>query len=142
MMSGKKWSTESLVKQPVNSFLNFGIIYFTANPDILPNHAAYEESLSRLNDLGEYRRMRIFSSRDHIPGLIWFVLIICASCSVAYTFFFGVKNIKAQYIMTSVLALINALILYLIYVLDHPFKGSAKISSGVFKAVERLLQQM
>lgn len=117
-------------------------IYFTADGSLLPNQAAYAESLSRLNDLGEYRRMRIFSSRDQIPGLIWVVLVICASCSVVYTFFFGVKNIKAQYVMTSVLALINALILYLIFVLDHPFKGAAKVTSSTFMAVERLLQQM
>jgi len=115
-------------------------IYFTADVNSLPNQAAYAESLSRLNDLGEYRRMRIFSSRDRIPGLIWLVLVICATCSVVYTFFFGVKSLRAQYIMTSVLALINSLILYLIFVLDHPFKGSAKISTGVFMAVERLLQ--
>lgn len=117
-------------------------IYFTSDMNLLPNQAAYEESLSRLNDLGEYRRMRIFSSRDQVPGLIWLVLIICALCSVTYTFFFGVKNLKAQYIMTSVLALINALILYLIFVLDHPFKGTGKISSGTFMSVERLIQQM
>ena len=117
-------------------------IYFTADMRMLPNQAAYAESLKRLNNLGEYRRMRIFSSRDQIPGLIWVVLVICASCSVVYTFFFGVKDIKAQYVMTSVLALINALILYLIFVLDHPFKGAAKVTSGTFMAVERLLQQM
>ncbi len=117
-------------------------IYFTADAGILPNQAAYEESLSRLNDLGEYRRTRLFQSRDRIPGLIWFVLVICAACSVSYTFFFGVRNLKAQYIMTSVLALINSLILYLIFVLDHPFQGSAKISSGAFMSVERLLHQM
>lgn len=116
-------------------------IYIMADVKALPNQIAYEESVKRLNDLSECRRTRIFNSRDTIPGIIWFVLLVCASCSVGYTFFFGVRNIKAQYVMTFTLAMINTLILYLIFVLDHPFTGSSKISSTMFEAVLRLFQQ-
>lgn len=117
-------------------------VYFNTDVSKITNLEAYKVSLSRLNKLGEYRRMRIIASRSHIPGLIWLVLIICAFASVSYTFFFGTKNLKAQYVMTSVLALINGLILYLIYVLDHPFRGNTKISSSVFITVQRLIEQV
>jgi hypothetical protein len=116
-------------------------IYFTADVSKIANLPAYQEALGRLNDLGEYRRARIFASGDTIPGMIWLVLIVCAVSSVAYTFFFGVRNIKVQYVLTFVLTFINTLILYLIFVLDHPFKGSGKISRGVFRAVYEIVQQ-
>ena len=70
------------------------------------------------------------------------MLIICGVASVGYTYFFGTKNLRAQYIMTSVLALINGLILYLIFVLDQPFNGSTKVTSSIFIEVQRLIEQV
>ncbi len=117
-------------------------VYLDLDVKLLPNVPIYEESLRRLNDLGEYRRLRIISSNDFIPGVIWFVLITCAMVSVGYTFFFGAKNIRAQYVMTTVLALINALILLLIYILDHPFQGSNRVESFAFQHILNFMQHL
>lgn len=117
-------------------------VYLDIDVNLLHNVPVYQESLRRLNDLGEYRRLRIISSNDFIPGVIWFVLITCAVVSVGYTFFFGSKNIRAQYVMTSVLALINALILFLIYILDHPFQGSSRIESFTFQHILSFMQHL
>jgi len=124
-----------------DAFRKIWHIYFNTDVNKITNQEAYKESLSRLNKLGEYRRMRIIAGKSHMPGLIWLVLIICAVASVGYTFFFGTKNLKAQYVMTSVLALINGLILYLIFVLDHPFNGNTKITSTIFVEVQKLIEQ-
>jgi hypothetical protein len=48
--------------------------------------------------------------------------------AVSYTFFFGMKNIKAQYLLTTTLTVMVTSILFLIYVLDHPFTGTSKVS--------------
>lgn len=117
-------------------------IYMSADVKQLPNVPIYEESLHRLNDLGEYRRLRLISSNDFIPGVVWFVLIVCALASVGYTFFFGTKNIRAQYVMTSVLTLINALIMLLILILDHPFQGSSMVDDYAFRHVLEFMKTM
>jgi protein-S-isoprenylcysteine O-methyltransferase Ste14 len=117
-------------------------LYFSAEEKSLPNQTAYQESLNRLNELGEYRRMRIFGSRDVIPPSLWFVLLFCSLCSVSFTFFFGVRNIKAQSVMTSVLAIVNTFLLYIIYVLDHPFRGYGKVSNHAITSTLHLIQQM
>ncbi len=114
-------------------------VYLNTDIKALPNLPIYEESMKRLNDLGEYRRLRYFLSNDFIPGIIWFVLIVCAVSSVGYTFFFGTKNLRAQYVMTSVLTLINSFILFLIFVLDHPFTGYNRISTLPFEHVRNFL---
>jgi hypothetical protein len=117
-------------------------LYFTVDEKMLPNQTAYNHSLDQLNELGECRRIRIFNSRDLIPPVIWFVLIFSAVCLVSFTFFFGVRNVKAQSVMTSVLTLINTFLLYIIFVLDHPFRGYSKISNAAFIAVWQLMQQL
>lgn len=117
-------------------------VYLDVDVKLLPNVPIYQESLRRLNDLGEYRRLRIISSNDSIPGIIWFVLITCAVTLVGYTFFFGAKKIQVQYVMTTVLALVNALILLLIYILDHPFQGSNRVESFAFQHILSFMQHL
>jgi hypothetical protein len=60
---------------------------------------------------------------------------------VLYTYFFGVRNIRAQYVMTSALTIMISLILFLVYVLDHPFTGSGRVSSRPFEEAMKLMQK-
>jgi hypothetical protein len=48
--------------------------------------------------------------------------------AVSYTFFFGMKNIRAQYLITTTLTVTVTSILFLVYVLDHPFTGTSRVS--------------
>jgi Na+/proline symporter len=94
----------------------------------LANRELYAESLRCLNNLAQYRRMRIFAGNDTVPPVIWLVLLVGGLFAVSYTFFFGMKNIKAQYVLTTTLTVMISSILFLIYVLDHPFTGTSKVS--------------
>jgi hypothetical protein len=51
------------------------------------------------------------------------------------------KNIMAQYMITAALTVMITLILFLIYVLDHPFTGTSKISSEPLKQVMEIVQK-
>jgi Protein of unknown function (DUF4239) len=95
----------------------------------VPNPQLYGESLRRLNNLAEYRRLRIFAGNNTVPPMMWLVLLVGGVMTVLYTYFFGSKNIRAQYIMTSALTIMISMILLLIYILDHPFTGSGRVST-------------
>src|SRR5260370_981252 len=88
----------------------------------------YCEGLRCLNNLAQYRRMRIFDGNDTVPPVIWFVLLVGGVFAVSYAFFFGMKNIRAQYLITTTLTVTVTSILYLVYVLDHPFTGTSRVS--------------
>jgi hypothetical protein len=107
----------------------------------LPNKELYMESLRRLNDLAEYRRLRIFAGNNTVPPMIWLILLVGGLITVVYTYFFGVRNIRAQCIMTAALTIMISLILFLIYVLDHPFTGSGKVSARPFSEAMELMQK-
>ena len=72
--------------------------------------------------------MRIFAGNDTVPPVIWLVLLVGGVLAVSYTFFFGMKNIRAQYLITTTLTVTVTSILYLVFVLDHPFTGTSRVS--------------
>ena len=52
-----------------------------------PNRELYAESLSCVNKLAEYRRLRVFSGNNTIPSPIWLVLLTGGLITIAYTLF-------------------------------------------------------
>jgi hypothetical protein len=107
---------------------DLAVLFSQMDANTMPNRELYGESLRRLNNMAQYRRMRIFAGNDTVPPVIWLVLLVGGVFAVSYTFFFGMKNIRAQYLITTTLTVMVTSILFLIYVLDHPFTGTSRIS--------------
>ena len=55
--------------------------------------------------------------------------------TVIFSFFFGSENLKAQLIMTTLLAVLIVLILFTILIMDFPFSGDMAVSPDAFKQV-------
>jgi Protein of unknown function (DUF4239) len=107
----------------------------------VPNRQLYEESLKRLSNLAEYRRLRIFAGNNTVPLSVWLVLLVGGLITVLYTYFFGTRNIKAQYLMISALTVTLTLILFLVYILDHPFTGTNKVSVKPWNVAIEIMQK-
>jgi amino acid transporter len=116
-------------------------VFYQMDEKSIPNKELYAESLKRLNNLAQYRRLRIFAGNNTVPPVIWLVLLVGGVITVSYTCFFGMKNIKAQYMITAALTVTITLILFLIYVLDHPFTGTSKVSTEPLKQVMEIVQK-
>jgi uncharacterized protein DUF4239 len=125
-------SNEAMVKL-INGF-------YRIDENSVPNREIYAEALKRLNNLAEYRRLRIFAGNDTVPAVVWLVLLVGSVISISYTYFFGMKNIRAQYLMAGSLTVTITLILSLIYVLDHPFTGASRVSAEPLRQVMLILK--
>src|SRR5215471_6833982 len=75
--------------------------FYQIDEKSFPNKQIYGESLSRLNNLAEYRRLRIFTGNDTVPYVVWLVLLVGAVFTVCFNYLFGMKNIRAQYLITA-----------------------------------------
>jgi len=117
------------------------MLFHQVDAQTIPNRELYAETLHCLNNLAEYRRLRIFAGNDTVPPVIWGVMLIGGLFTISYTFFLGMKNVKAQYIISSTLTITISLILLLIYVLDHPFTGASKVSAEPLKEVLDIMQK-
>lgn len=73
------------------------------------------------------RRARVEAAESLVPGVIWPVLFFGAIVTIAYTFFFGMENLRAQALMTGMLAAIIFSGLLTAIVIDRPFVGPVKV---------------
>ena len=95
----------------------------------------YQEILRKMNEGGELRRERLADAVTGINPVLWFVLLLGGIITIAFTFFFGSENIKAQMIMTTLLSLLIVLILFTTLNMDYPFSGDVSIGPQAFEQV-------
>ena len=114
---------------------NIWISYSSYEPKTENEKIFLAESVRKLNEAGELRRLRLMDSRTGIHPILWFVLIVGGITTIMFTFFFGSENLMAQILMAAMLALVIALILFTVLLLDFPFTGGLNISSDAFKHI-------
>lgn len=116
--------------------------YLEVDPQTNRDNALYEESLSHLNEMSASRRLRLYASRDDLPSVIQFLLWGGGLITIAFTYFFGVKSVRSQALMTAALAGVIAFILFLILALDNPFHGYVRVSSEPLQHVLGRIQAL
>ena len=99
------------------------------NPQTPVEAALYSESLRRVNDLSDSRRLRINASRDSLPQILWILLIGGGVVTLSFTYFFGVPNLRSQVLMVAALTGEIAFILLLIVSLDNPYRGQLAVNA-------------
>jgi hypothetical protein len=83
--------------------------------------------LTRLNQLGDQRRLRMLSSRSGgVPTVMWGVLLGAGAITIGFSYLFGMRNAVAQVLMTAGLAMTIALVLLSILALEQPLGGSVQ----------------
>jgi hypothetical protein len=114
-------------------------VYQADGPTDSETQVFYDRSIGRLNELGNYRRLRILKSRGTVPTILWNVLGIGAVLLVGFTYFVAL-NLRSQALMTAALAGFLAFSLYLIYALNLPFAGLARVSPEAMQQELRFVQ--
>lgn len=107
---------------------NLWQLFREVEPQTNRENALYAQSLDRLNEMSDSRRLRIHASADDIPAVIQVLLWGGGLLIIAFTYFFGVKSIRSQALMTAALACEVAFLLFLVVALDNPFHGYLRIS--------------
>ncbi|MEN3371331.1 MAG: hypothetical protein V7609_3474 [Verrucomicrobiota bacterium] len=88
-----------------------------------------------LAELDDARRGRLLAARSSLPKPLWFVLIAGAVVTIGFSFLFGLKNVIAHTVITTLLAASIGLGLFIIAALEGPFSGSLRLSPDAFTAV-------
>ncbi|HWK00103.1 MAG TPA: hypothetical protein VNR41_05285 [Xanthobacteraceae bacterium] len=123
-MAGGAASSEAKVALD-RLYAEFLDINVTAPGDVV----TYSELLRLLDRVTQLRRARLFASTGVVPAVLWATLIIGALGTLGFTLFFGSRNIRAQAMMTAVLAVLLFCGLLIVVAFDHPFSGSVRVSS-------------
>jgi Protein of unknown function (DUF4239) len=100
------------------------------------DHALYE-----LSALAGYRRIRLVESAARLPGVLWFVLLVGGTVTVASTCMFGASNGPLHVIQVSAFALLISLVLVAIADINRPFQGSVHVSDYAFRRAQMEMKE-
>lgn len=89
--------------------------------------AVLPEILRQLDMITQARRARLIAADGIVPDVMWPVLLLGAVVTIVFTFFFGTQNLRAQTLMTVLLALLIFSELLIIIAVDYPFTGPIKV---------------
>jgi hypothetical protein len=103
---------------------------------------ATQETLHILNQLYAARRSRVDASLEHIPAVVWHVILLVGAITVGFTFLLGVESLWAHLIASSGLALALVLVVALIAQLDYPFRGTLRVGPDAYEKVLANMQRL
>lgn len=116
-----------------DAFNRLWLAYLEVEPRTVSESSWYSESLDRLNGLGDYRRVRLLSSRSGLPESMWVVLLLGAAITIAFSYLFDTDRVVSHALMVGALSGTIALILFLIAALEYPFSGAARVAPEAFE---------
>ncbi len=103
------------------------------------DQATYEKALDAVGDLWNARRYRVVTASQGFPGAEWFLLIAGGVITVTFTYFFKLDHTRVHVAMTSLVATIIALNLYMVLMFGYPYSGEVKVSSDSFGIAEAII---
>ena len=112
------------------------------DPNGAREEALYDKLLDEVQEINDERRMRLLASRDGIPYLVWAVLIGGGVVTVLFTYFFGLKNFRAQIAMTVLYVSSIGFVLFLVASIDYPYSGSVSVRPEAMEAVIQRIEQV
>jgi hypothetical protein len=105
-------------------------------PATLGQNANKAAMLHSINELIKARRTRILAAGEHLPDIVWQILLIAGAVAVVYTYLFGAHNFRIHLTITGLVATTIALAFVLIIALDYPFRGDVSVSDDAFSSVQ------
>ena len=85
------------------------------------------ESVKKMNEASEMRRLRLVYANTGIHPILYAILIAGSIITIGFTMLFGTENHIEQLIMTASLAAMIAFALFTVVALDYPFTGTFSI---------------
>jgi len=113
--------------------------FMTFEPQSEGQKILAEETYRAFNDLTESRRARLNSIDAEMPGPLWTLVIAGAGICIAVTWFLHTESFIMHVWMTVLFSALLALLIFLIAVLDNPYRGKISVSP---EPIERVYQQI
>ncbi len=101
-------------------------------PKTQNNQSLWEAMLSGMQDIATNRRLRIIMAAYGLSPVMATVLILGATITILFTYFFGLKEFKVQAIMTALVSLTLSLNICLVLLYGYPFRYGVSVEPTAF----------
>lgn len=95
----------------------------------------FQNTLGKMDDFTDARRDRLLYARVGLPMVVWAFLIGSGLVTIAFSYFFGLRQVASQMLMTAALAATIAAALVLIAEMQTPFSGAVRVTPYGFEQI-------
>ncbi|MGN6645656.1 MAG: DUF4239 domain-containing protein [Cytophaga sp.] len=93
------------------------------------------EALRQFNKISELRRLRLSSVKQGMPGIVWAMILVGAAITIAICWLFNIPSLRMHLILNSLIGIAVGSLVYLVLMLDYPFRGVLSVSSEAYQEV-------
>jgi hypothetical protein len=108
---------------------------FLNEPDTEARRILQAEALKTYNELVELRRERTDAVNEGVPGAIWVVIFVGGALTIATSYCFQIQQFRFHLLLTTGLAAMIGLLVFLIAALDQPYRGAVSIDPSAYQIV-------
>jgi hypothetical protein len=108
---------------------------FANEPTTDGQRILHAEILKAFNEMVELRRQRTDAVNEGVPGVVWSVILLGGALTVMSSFCFQVKEFQFHALLTTGLAAMVGLLVFLIAALDRPYLGGVSVESTAYQIV-------
>lgn len=102
----------------------------------------HAETLRAMNEMFLVRRLRVDANREHLPTVMWRLLLFGAVLCMFAACLFHVSNPKLHALAVALLATLTAIVLFMIFAWDRPYLGEFGVDSEAYELIyDQLMKQ-
>lgn len=139
---GEEWPAMERGEENAGTTTSLDALYASVlalSPADARDGVVLDAMLTQLDVLTEARRARLVATVGIVPGVLWVVLFGGALVTIAFTFFFGARHVRAQALMTGILTVLICSGLLVIVAIEYPFTGDVSVSpESIVKVLDDL----
>lgn len=103
------------------------------NPTTEGQKTLHGETLRLFSQMSGSRRKRLASVSTQLPPIVWFVVFSGSVLTLAQMWLFVVENKRLHDLLTAMLACMLGLLVFLLAVMDFPFRGDYSVGPDAFE---------
>ena len=107
----------------------------TFEPGTEGQKALHAESLYRFNQVVEARRLRLDCVEGRLPPILWVVVLAGSFLSFVLTWLLVVESRLLHDVLTAIMAVLLALLIFFLVTLDLPFQGQHSVGPDSFELI-------
>ena len=109
---------------------------YTFRPATPQEERVYPQLTHEIEEVLDARRDRLFLGERGVGAVTWTIILLGGMITVGFTAFFEMRNRRAQLLLTSLMAAMFGLMIFLIAAMDHPLWGTLSVDAGPFEQLQ------
>ena len=127
---------QGIVPEPgVAMIIEFQDTLYAFQPSGKNQEFLFGETLRTYNDYVNMRRMRLLSIDGGLPPIIWVATVLGGLLTISFLWFFVMQEFWLQSLLTTLVSFSIGVMIFLIAIMDHPFRGKISVSPDGFEMV-------